>query len=150
MKSSACGMSAALQSPSLQSARDVAGLTEASTGKTVRLFDKLYGGLHTLVVFGGCEEPDEDTRANYALLETSCQQLPEGLLQTPFIHLGDSLPEGLWTGAALLDPGGASHARYGAEGECLYLIRPDGYVGYRALPPLWEPLKEYLGRVFAI
>ena len=131
-------------------ARDVPDLVEASTSATVRLFEKLYGGFHTLVVFGGCEEPDEEMRTNFTLLETSCRELPDGLLKTLFVHLGDSLPKGLWTGEALLDRGGAAHARYGADGECLYLIRPDGYVGYRALPPLWGPLKDYLKTVFGV
>lgn len=100
------------------------------------------------MIFGGHEDADEDMRANYAMLEASCQQFPKGLLQTLFIHPGNALPAGLWKGETLLDPLGASHARYGAESECLYLIRPDGYVGYRALPPTWAPLSEHLSRVF--
>ncbi len=45
------------------------------------------------------------------------------------------------------DPHGAAHRRYGAGSECLFLVRPDGYVGYRSQPALLDPLMEYLGRV---
>jgi hypothetical protein len=30
------------------------------------------------------------------------------------------------------DPDGAAHRRYGAGSECLFLVRPDGYIGYRS------------------
>ena len=40
-----------------------------------------------------------------------------------------------WRDSVLLDHREEAHIRYGAKGECLYLFRPDGYVGYRSLPP---------------
>ena len=36
------------------------------------------------------------------------------------------------------------HHRYGARAECLYLVRPDGYVGYRCEPADFERLSAYL------
>ena len=44
----------------------------------------------------------------------------------------------------LVDPESEAHKNYGAKGECIYLIRPDGYVGYRSLPPSLERLQEHL------
>ena len=44
----------------------------------------------------------------------------------------------------LLDPKGALHRRYGAGSECLYLVRPDGYVGFRSQPASWKALEEHL------
>ncbi|MGI9533532.1 MAG: FAD-dependent monooxygenase [Thermodesulfobacteriota bacterium] len=44
----------------------------------------------------------------------------------------------------LIDPISEAHNKYGAKGECIYLIRPDGYVGYRSLPPDLERLQEHL------
>jgi hypothetical protein len=46
------------------------------------------------------------------------------------------------------DLNGALHERYGTRGDCLYLIRPDGYVGCRAMPAEEGPLTEYFQRVF--
>jgi hypothetical protein len=40
------------------------------------------------------------------------------------------------------------HEYYGASSECLYLIRPDGYIGYRCQPASYELLEAYLLRVF--
>ena len=36
------------------------------------------------------------------------------------------------------------HRRYGAGSECLYLVRPDGYVGFRSQPAEWKPLEEHI------
>ena len=44
----------------------------------------------------------------------------------------------------LLDPKSGLHRRYGAGSECLYLLRPDGYVGFRSQPASWKALEEHL------
>jgi 2-polyprenyl-6-methoxyphenol hydroxylase-like FAD-dependent oxidoreductase len=44
----------------------------------------------------------------------------------------------------LLDAKGALHRRYGAGSECLYLLRPDGYVGFRGQRATWNALEEHL------
>jgi len=48
----------------------------------------------------------------------------------------------------VLDASKAMHRRYGAGSECLYLVRPDGYVGFRSQPAAWKPLEEHLASVF--
>ena len=48
----------------------------------------------------------------------------------------------------LLDPEGALHKRYGVRSECLYLLRPDGYVSYRSHPADADKLLAHLGRIF--
>src|SRR5262249_29382584 len=41
------------------------------------------------------------------------------------------LPEDLVSkGEILLDPKGELHHRYGARNACLYVVRPDGYIGF--------------------
>lgn len=47
----------------------------------------------------------------------------------------------------ICDGSGELHARYGARGACLYLIRPDGFIGYRSQPPDSARLLEYLQTV---
>jgi 2-polyprenyl-6-methoxyphenol hydroxylase-like FAD-dependent oxidoreductase len=47
----------------------------------------------------------------------------------------------------LLDPKSYLHRRYGAGSECLYLIRPDGYVGFRSQPAMWKALEEHLSMI---
>ena len=48
-----------------------------------------------------------------------------------------------------IDSGLDVHHEYGARQECLYLIRPDGYVGFRCQPALWEPLNVYFSSILA-
>jgi hypothetical protein len=51
----------------------------------------------------------------------------------------------------LLDNEGAtlSH-KYGAAQGCLYLIRPDGYIGFRSQPVDFQYLQEFLERVVGV
>ena len=51
-------------------------------------------------------------------------------------------------GLVILDREGDMHTAYGADVACLYLLRPDGYVGFRCRPPAESPLVTYLKRVF--
>jgi hypothetical protein len=49
--------------------------------------------------------------------------------------------------AVVLDPTRALEAAYGAQTECLYLIRPDLYVGFRSQPASGDALDAYLTRI---
>lgn len=51
--------------------------------------------------------------------------------------------------ALWIDSGLEAHHAYGARQECLYLVRPDGYVGFRSQPALWEPLHAYFSAILA-
>ncbi|MUG96586.1 hypothetical protein F7734_31320 [Scytonema sp. UIC 10036] len=53
-------------------------------------------------------------------------------------------------GSVLLDPEKHLHMRYGAIAECLYLIRPDGYIGFRSQPADREVLLNYLNSIFSV
>jgi 2-polyprenyl-6-methoxyphenol hydroxylase-like FAD-dependent oxidoreductase len=44
------------------------------------------------------------------------------------------------------DPDGTVRRLLGARATALVLVRPDGYVGYRAQPALWDGLQAYLSR----
>lgn len=47
----------------------------------------------------------------------------------------------------LFDPSGDLHCGFGARAECCYVIRPDGYIGYRAQPARQDGLLAYLSEV---
>lgn len=53
-------------------------------------------------------------------------------------------------GSVLLDPEGLLHHRYGATAECLYLIRPDGYIGFRSGHADQNALLDYLNNIFTL
>jgi len=46
------------------------------------------------------------------------------------------------------DSEGAAHRCFGARGQCLYLIRPDGHIGWRSLPADWGRLSDHLASLF--
>jgi hypothetical protein len=48
--------------------------------------------------------------------------------------------------AVLHDEGAALHRRYGARAECLYLVRPDGYVACRTQPADGDALLAWIDR----
>jgi hypothetical protein len=46
----------------------------------------------------------------------------------------------------LLDPDGELERRFAASTECVYLVRPDLYIGYRSQPADADKLVEHLAR----
>jgi hypothetical protein len=122
---------------------DVLLATPGAPGPS-RLFQVLHGTRHTLLLFEGVA-PAEEVRHN---LDT--------VAEAARLRLGDriavyrvtqsSAPPGAETAGdtRLADLDGALHHRFGAGAHCLYLIRPDGYVGYRAQPPDAGLLLAYL------
>jgi aromatic ring hydroxylase-like protein len=49
-----------------------------------------------------------------------------------------------------MDAAGEFRRAYGATGGSGYLIRPDGYLGWRAAPLTATALRGHLERVFAV
>jgi hypothetical protein len=49
-----------------------------------------------------------------------------------FVVRGARVPRVLEPDAVLLDPGGEAHRLYGASTGSAYLVRPDGYLAFRA------------------
>ncbi|WP_257463389.1 FAD-dependent monooxygenase [Archangium lipolyticum] len=94
-----------------------------------RLHEVLRGPHHTLLLFAGLVPAGKTPAA----LESLARQLeasygPE-LLRVRVVATGAR--SGPYT---LADATGAVHRRFGAGAACLYLVRPDGYVGHRARP----------------
>ena len=96
-------------------------------------------------------EPGADAWQRLDALAKAVQAQYGALVQVYEVAAGAAAPAGrAGTGALLLDPEGALHHRYGADAECLYLIRPDGYVGFRGQPADAARLQDYLGRIFTV
>ena len=108
-----------------------------------------FRGLHhTLLLFDGyATTPDGYRtleRAGRAVLDRY-----EGLVDVCIVVPREAPPPELdWTGLVVLDTEGDLLHRYGAAAECAYLIRPDGYVGFRTQPADEEVLAAYLNRIF--
>ncbi len=49
--------------------------------------------------------------------------------------------------SVLFDSTKELHRAYGATSECLYLVRPDGYIGFRSQPAVAADLENYLSEI---
>ena len=114
------------------------------------LFELLRGPRHTLLLFPGAEH---EAKSWHRLeeLALSVEKDLDDLINIYFVAIeAGSVPSNFkFHGRLILDPERSLHYRYGAETECLYLIRPDGYVGYRSEPATASALRDYLGRIFS-
>jgi hypothetical protein len=114
----------------------------------VRFHELTHGIHHTLMLFGG-PEPDADALRDLAAMARTVQGQHGEKIRTYIVVDGASAPDDL-TGDfnVLFDPDGAAHHRYQADLPHLYLIRPDGYIGFRSRPADAAALATYLPRIF--
>jgi len=104
------------------------------SGTAVRLAELVRQARFTLLLFDGSAATAEGyvhlTRLGHAVLRTY-----GAWVRVVLVVPRDPPPEALvWEGELVLDARGDLHRRFGAGSECLYLVRPDGYVGFRAQP----------------
>jgi 2-polyprenyl-6-methoxyphenol hydroxylase-like FAD-dependent oxidoreductase len=115
--------------------------------ESVRFFQRLRGTTHHLVLFAGVLSTGETHRRLQALADATMRTYPDCI--EPHLIIPHELPgDPASKGEILLDPRGELHHRYGARSECLYVVRPDGYIGFRSQPPDPEALKSYLTQIF--
>lgn len=114
-----------------------------------RLYDILRGTHHTLLLFDGPQQTGGGY-ARFARVTAAAVARAGDRVRAFVVVPGQERPEGLGSEAnVLFDPEGELHRRFGARSECLYLVRPDGYVGYRCQPADEHRLAAYLERIFA-
>ncbi len=108
-------------------ARDVAPLQQG--GQSCSLFDLLGGPKHCLLVFAG--EESLPTEARDAALMASEQAAT--WVDVHLVLISKPAAEATEPSSLLLDSEAQLTRRYGMQKGGLYLIRPDGYVAYRAV-----------------
>lgn len=115
----------------------------------VRLFDVIRSTKHSLILFDG--KPTLEGYKNLAEIADYVRQ-NFGELVIPYIILAAAAdPKNLESDCSTWhDADISAHRAYSAASECLYLIRPDGYVAFRSQPADLEALKKYLTRIFKV
>jgi 2-polyprenyl-6-methoxyphenol hydroxylase-like FAD-dependent oxidoreductase len=114
-------------------------LRPVGTERDITLFSRLDEVPHHLLLFGGRGDFGEealDLIAGYG-----------GGIRPHLIFAGDPGEVGEEI-PAYVDQTGTLRERYGIAGTGYYLIRPDGYVAFRAPGTDLSPLRAYLKRVF--
>ncbi|HEX8796846.1 MAG TPA: FAD-dependent monooxygenase [Polyangiaceae bacterium] len=102
----------------------------------------------TLLLFDG-SAPTPEGYANLADIARRVRERWSAHVEPVVVVPRGERPKGLPEGErVLLDSSRALHRRYGAGSECLYLLRPDGYVGFRSQPAAWKPLEEHLASIY--
>jgi len=125
-----------------------ARLVRHPSGESVRFFQVRTGTKHHLFLLAGRRASEE----TYERLGTLREEINRRYGRTIDIHLvvPKNVPSSLDSkGSLLIDPRGELHQRYGASLDCLYLIRPDGYIGFRSQPVDPEALGSYLKKIFS-
>jgi 2-polyprenyl-6-methoxyphenol hydroxylase-like FAD-dependent oxidoreductase len=128
-----------------------ARLRDATTGEPTTLFDQFRGPHFTLLLFDGGPRAQAG-RAHLASVARRVEEMFGEDTETRIVASSDArpVPPGWGEPVVLLDPDLEAHKLYGAKAEALYLIRPDGYIGFREEPAAPEPLLGYLGRLYAL
>ncbi len=125
-----------------------AGTLQAADSSSARIYDLLHGVHHTLVLFGG-PAPDAASWQHLTDIAQTMQETHGDRLRVHIVVDGTSIPDELAEHQdVLLDTEGAAHHRYQADLPTLYLIRPDGYIGFRSRPADQTALTSYLSRIF--
>ena len=124
-------------------APDAHGLVPAQGGDPTRLHGYWAGDLrHQVLIFTGLNAKTERLKHFESLaaqIQASCGEM----LRVELVRLEQTALRG-----AMIDTDKEAHHAYGARYECLYLVRPDGYVGFRCQPAELEPLARYLGGIY--
>ncbi len=107
-----------------------------------RLCELLHATKHGLLLFTGAQ-PGAGELRDLANIERYMREGYGDEIRTYLI----ARREAAWAGLKVEDPEGRIHEAYAGALACVYLIRPDGYVGFRSLSSDPLPLLEYLNRV---
>jgi hypothetical protein len=117
------------------------------SGQATSLFAQFRTPDFRLLLFQG-RAPAADV-PELADIGTRIQAASGGLVR-PFLILDphDTMSSRMDGLILLRDPARETHNTYGASSACLYLVRPDGYVGFRSRLAGESKLTDYLGRNF--
>jgi 2-polyprenyl-6-methoxyphenol hydroxylase-like FAD-dependent oxidoreductase len=122
----------------------------AATHEETSLFQEFRGTHFSLLLFEGLN-PSEAGYTNLVEIAHQVEALLGSVVKIYIIISTKQVSQQPnWNGSVLQDVSGTLHKQYGANAESLYLIRPDGYIGFRSQPVAAEPLLEYLSHLFLL
>lgn len=122
-------------------APDCRGLVRDAVGFPLRLFELLHGIGHTLLLYA--DNPHDTT--GFDDIAERAQRRAHGRLDA-YAVLGPEMDFADMLLPTVRDAANEFRSSYGAQSGFAYLVRPDGYLGYRADP---AGLLEHLDRLFA-
>ena len=118
-------------------------------GRTLSLFELIAGPRHTLLLFAGRQDR-RNRHAGIGDLAAEVDRVYRDLVQVYIVLPGEAEDAAFNNGPGTIvrDANAALHERYGAMSGGVYLIRPDGHVGWRSDGVSLTALRDYFGKVF--
>ncbi|MBI2811024.1 MAG: FAD-dependent monooxygenase [Candidatus Melainabacteria bacterium] len=114
-----------------------------------RLFEQIRGFKHFALLFTGLQNSSTIVGEFEKVVEQIRQEYSE-FVQCLVISAEETVPPPISLEQLfLLDKEGSLHHKYGAAHSCLYLIRPDGYVGFRSQPVDLDQMRKYFERAYS-
>ncbi len=124
--------------------------TDRTNAPRDRLLDLLRESQYILLLFEGTHRARGSSPVWSVMRDViqKVQEVQPQLIQPIVVVPRSERPSSLnGNGTTILDADGTLHHRYGARGQCLYLIRPDGYIAYRSEPIDPDKFTAYLSRI---
>lgn len=128
-------------------APDVGGLYRRGVGHLLRLRDLTRGTRYTLLVYADRTASEAAVMAVEKLCADVRQQA-FGEIDVYLLLDADARVPWLLDPPVIRDDAGEFRAAYGVDGTALYLIRPDGHVGFRSQPIDADALRANLQLTF--
>jgi 2-polyprenyl-6-methoxyphenol hydroxylase-like FAD-dependent oxidoreductase/heme-degrading monooxygenase HmoA len=128
-------------------APDVAGLTRQGVGHPLRLHDLIRGTRHTLLAYAD-GSADEGEVAAVAEMCAGVRRQASGEIDVYLLLSPDARAPWMLNPPVVRDTAGEFRAAYGVDGTGLYLVRPDGHVGFRSQLIDADALSKNLQLVF--
>jgi 2-polyprenyl-6-methoxyphenol hydroxylase-like FAD-dependent oxidoreductase len=128
-------------------APDVPGLRRDGVSFALRLFDIFRGPHYTLLLYG-TSSADPAASAGLTELVNALSQRYGGQIKVYGIVAPEAARVEVAACPMFVDADRQFQRVYAATQAAAYLIRPDGYVGYRTDAWRWDRFQEYLGRLF--
>lgn len=112
-------------------------------GEHTSLFELMRGGRHLLLLFAGSDDHGAEPKQLEAIAR-EVERLHGDLITPHVVVAGAPGPGKAPPRGTLHDLELALQRRFAVSGECLYLIRPDGYIGFRSVPIHLVAFRNYL------
>jgi hypothetical protein len=127
-----------------------AHMTDCSNGQSVQLSELLKNGKHILLLLSS-DTTDHKGYKNLCTIASDTQGRFGEFVDISLITPEQLLPGDLeFACAKFIDTDYSVHERLGAGSTCMYIVRPDAYVGYRCQPPDFAGIEEYFSKIIKV
>jgi 2-polyprenyl-6-methoxyphenol hydroxylase-like FAD-dependent oxidoreductase len=127
-------------------------LTAAKDGSATTLFKATHGTRHNLLLLPGTGDAQAIAQLG-RIADATRQRFPDIFAVHVILPAGEKAAPGaalanvsIWTGTDWNDATGRLYEQLGVTERALLVVRPDGYIGYRAQPADGQKLAKYLDK----